>query len=63
MILTKTKLEMFLRGISQTEVARRAGFSKSYINRIVNEKQKPSAKAREALKSFGIQVEEKNGKG
>ena len=58
-MIPELKLQVILRGLRQTDVAKAAGVGKSYVNRIVNGKQKPSAKVVEALKNFGIQVEKK----
>lgn len=51
------KLELFLRGIKQAEIARRAGVNPAYVNRIVNGKQVASIKVKEALKEVGIDEE------
>ena len=56
-MISRLKLELFLKGVNQVEVARRAGVNLAYINRIVNGKQVASAKAIEAFKEVGIDEE------
>ena len=49
-IPTRTKIELFLRGIPQRRVAEVANVDYAYVNRCVNGKQKPSEKVRRAVK-------------
>lgn len=50
--LTRAKIELFLRGVKQTEIAKRAGVDFAYVNRCVNGKQKPSKKIIQATKEL-----------
>lgn len=49
---TRVKLELFLRGISQTQVAEKAGVDIAFVNRCVNGKQRPSKKVTSAMKEL-----------
>ncbi len=58
MAITELKLQLQLMRISQSELARRGQFSKAYVNRVINGKQKPSERFIEALcKTTGIDRE------
>lgn len=57
-MISELKLQLFLRGIRQTEIARAAGVGKSFVNRIVNGKQKASAKVAKAFREVaGVEVD------
>ena len=46
---TKLKMQLFILGITQAEIARRANVSISYINRVINGEQKPSKRIEEII--------------
>lgn len=56
-MLTPLKLELILKGVRQVDIARAAGVGKAYINRVVNGRQRCSAKVIRALREFGIELE------
>lgn len=56
-MLTRLKLELVLKETKQVDIARAAGVGRAYVNRIVNGKQKCSAKVAQAFREFGIEVE------
>ncbi len=49
---TPLKLELFLRGIKQIDIAKKANVDPAYINRCVNGKQKPSERIAEAIRGL-----------
>lgn len=57
MKLTPLKLELIVKNVPQRRIAETAEVDKSYISRIVNGTQKPSAKVVEALATYGITIE------
>ena len=58
-MLTQLKLQLILRDVKQADIARAAGVGTAYINRIVLNKQKPSARAIKAFKEVaGINLED-----
>ena len=57
-MLTQLKLQLILKDVKQADIARAAGVNRAYINRIVLNKQKPSARAIKAFKEVaGISLE------
>ena len=57
-MLTQLKLQLILADVKQADIARAAGVGRAYINRIVLNKQKPSARAIKAFKEVaGISLE------
>lgn len=56
-MLTDLKLQLFIRGITQTQVAQRAQVNLSFVSRIINGKGKCSPRVAEALRHFGIPEE------
>lgn len=54
---TPLKLELFIKGVQQINVAREAGVTKGYVCRIVNGHQPCSEKVAKAFKKFGIEIE------
>jgi transcriptional regulator with XRE-family HTH domain len=56
-MFNQIKLQLLLKGVKQVDIARKAGVNRSYISLVVNGKEKPSKKVREAFKHFGIELE------
>lgn len=55
---TRLRWELFAREISLADIARRAGVDQAFVSRVVAGKQKCSPKLAQALREFGVQVED-----
>jgi cyanate lyase len=55
---TALRLQLFLAGVSQTEIAQKAGVSVAFINQVVWGKEKASVKAKKAfVETTGLKEE------
>ena len=59
-MISRIKMELFIKEISQSDIARAANVHRAYINRIVNGHQKPSKKVIKAFQEIaGIELDVK----
>ena len=59
--ISPLRLELFLKGVKQIDIARKAGVDPAFICRIVAGKQKPSEKVINVFRRMGLDVEENAG--
>lgn len=58
MVRNSLQIQLFLRGITATAIAKKAQVSISFAARCIRGKARPSKKIIEALRAFGVEMED-----